>query len=160
MGALGLPLTRAPDRRWPRRPGIGDQFTRPEPNTADWDTLRREFPSVTGKSRCTRGFASARTQPLFPTQKSKFCRYLQSCDFQDIRQLDRFAADRRRSEAAAGTLGIAAKAGRDQVGFVGVVGRRMWVKARSPPPACQSCSPARSTWSSFGNHIILACSAE
>ena len=27
------PLTPAPDHRWPRRPGIGDHFTRPEPNS-------------------------------------------------------------------------------------------------------------------------------
>ena len=40
---------------------------------------------------------------------------------QDVRQVDRLAGDRRRAEAAAGILGVAAKVRRDQVGLVGVV---------------------------------------
>ena len=44
-----LPLSRAPDRRRRRRSGIGDPFTRPEPNIQITTRLAKT-PLVRGKS--------------------------------------------------------------------------------------------------------------
>src|SRR3984893_4637002 len=45
------------DRRLPRSPEIGDQFTRPEPEESDWASFRENSASLRGKSRRARGHA-------------------------------------------------------------------------------------------------------